>query len=914
MLLRLLRAALLSILCLIVILPIKAGAEDFVFETDFINYTISANGMNKSLKQKQNGNELLAVTPSPFVSVKKDGTFYPASSIKKVGELLRVDFGQAGITATYRITKTLQYIIIELTGLEGNGIQEIQFAVLPIQKLERSGSWIVARSSEKFTVSMMSLSDSVNTRLEGSSLVSSVYPAFGMLGRKAAIIAVPTSQFLDVVRKIEIDFKLPYFTLNGKWAKQSADVKKSYLFTDLTEKNVDETIAYAKRGNFNYILVYNFTWSGSMGSYPINKTNYPNGENGLKATIDKCHAAGIKVGLHMLTSLVDRNDSIVQPIPSPHLLKQAEMELAEDIDAKAESILIKEDLINFKKSSGINDFQINNEIVRCNQVEQNKLLNCVRGRSGQKASIHNKGSKVYKLFKTGESYFVDLKSPLKNILSERIAGIINRSGFDMIYFDGGELNRVNDPYWYWGAQQQIDILKRIKRDVLVQGSGWTPWGWHIFTRAACDDYGAVFPKHFLDYHKIKNLWQLYKNNFMPADLGWWGILADAPDHPATTPDEVELLGIRSLALDTPISIETNMKDLKANGRTDEMLNILGEYERMRTNGTVPPALRENLSNGEWHLVSDGNKKVFYPVNYNSKRVEMPASIAVSNEYDPQPLKFRLQVATAVSKAGDKSNVVLVDAKRSLLLKNTISNDSMPGALAGRIDFTDQPSPFFARPDKRADKERKGVGLNLLNNRAIFVKLRVDGQLPKSERPADVINIQLESGGKMYRDYYIDLDFTGEKTIIIPEPTTVRLLPEFQAANYSFKRAMYGFNYGNVNAINFRWMRRASSSQIKCWINQVEALKENDTVVKNLFVKVGDKKISIPVKMHTGDYAEFWGGGNIRVFDKNGMLRFDLPTSAQLPYLVRGDNSVLLGADNAASFKMTFITFGAPIIL
>ena len=74
--------------------------------------------------------------------------------------------------------------------------------------------------------------------------------------------------------------------------------------------------------------------------------------------------------------------------------------------------------------------------------------------------------------------------------------------------------------------------------------------WHIFSRGTCDDYAAVAVKQDLDYHKIADSWRFYHNNFLPAELGWLGFLQDAPDHPATTPDELEYYAVRMLALDS----------------------------------------------------------------------------------------------------------------------------------------------------------------------------------------------------------------------------------------------------------------------------------------------------------------------------------------------------------------------------
>ncbi len=175
---------------------------------------------------------------------------------------------------------------------------------------------------------------------------------------------------------------------------------------------------------------------------------------------------------------------------------------------------------------------------------------------------------------------------------------------------------------------------------------------------------------------------------------------------------------------------------------------------------------------------------------------------------------------------------------------------MPGALAQRTDF--------AKP------------LNLLHHRALGVRLRVESPASASGSCA-VLNVQLESGGKTYRDYYINLDFAGEKTIVLPEPTTERMLPEFRPAyaNYEFKAAMYGFDYRHIVALNLRWMRLPKEQPVQCSIIQVEALAEAEVPLKNPELVVGGETFSLPVELKTGDYAEFMANGPVRVFDRNG---------------------------------------------
>ena len=65
----------------------------------------------------------------------------------------------------------------------------------------------------------------------------------------------------------------------------------------------------------------------------------------------------------------------------------------------------------------------------------------------------------------------------------------------------------------------------------------------------------------------RRFFAFYRNSFLPAELGWLGFLQDAPERAATTPDELEYYAVRMLALDSPVSFETNMSALQANGRT-----------------------------------------------------------------------------------------------------------------------------------------------------------------------------------------------------------------------------------------------------------------------------------------------------------------------------------------------------------
>ncbi len=900
----------------------RAEAESFVFENEVVRYTVGANGRNLELVEKATGNQWLVNSTGPFAQVKIGGKYHYSTRIEKRGDQYRVVFGNSGVEATYRIGTAPAYFVVELVNISGEGIEQISLARLNVNIRENYGSALNVRWNDTFAVCVMGLSD----RVHGRGLAALVYPEYGMVGQRAAIVAVPTSRLMDTIRQVELDCELPSPTIGRVWAKRSPDVRVSYLFTDLTEANVEETIRYAKLGRFGYILVYSNTWSTSLGSYPINTKNFPRGEASLKATIDKCHAAGLKVGMHMLTSFVSKRDRLVTPRPDPRLLKDAESVLAADIDERATTIVAATGLDDFPHEPGYYgavrqgfDIQIDDEIIHYAEIggpHGKTFLRCTRGYLGTKRAEHRAGAKIYHLCQRYGCYLVDLRTSLKDELADRVAGLINRCGFDMIYFDGGEVNSANGPAWYWVSQQQTAVCNRVQRDLLVQGSGFTGWTWHLFTRCACDDYAALAPKEYLDYHKIGDAWRHYRATFMPAELGWWGFLAYTPYHPATTPDEVEYYAVRMLALDTPVSLETNLSALRKNGRTEELLRLLGKYEDLRLEGKVPETLREKLRQGEWHMIEQHGAIRFVPIRYEKYRVSLPGKTTVENQFAEQPLRFRLRAVPTLSTPGDSANIVLFSAAPPAELAPPAAGTPMPGALAASISFTKPEGKHLRGIDDSlrvaSPRGKRPKPVDLLDHRALAVTIRVEGELPNGGQPP-VLNVQLESTAERYRDHYIDLDFSGRRTIVIPEPTTERMLPEFRPsyANYRFKAAGYSYDYRHIVALNFRWMRAPGGGTLRCWIERVEALREGDTVIENPAVAIAGKRITFPAKLTTEDYLEYWADGSARLFDRNGNLLQEVPgPEMQLP-LAAGKNQLQFEATAGGPAELVLITLGPP---
>ncbi len=867
-----------------------AAAQQMVFQTASARLTVESSGIVSSLTNKQSGQEELHSAGQPIATVTVGGREFPASSFKCDGSLCHVGFGTSGISADYRITAASDYLLFELTAVQGGGVDKFTFLQLSTGLSTSGGQVLAVRWDSSFALSLIGLTQDVDTSVTGQRLSASVYPQFGIPGRRVVLIAQPPARFLNVVEEVEQNFHMvaPSPIIGGKWAKVSPAASSNYLFTDLTEANVDDIVRYARAGQIPYVLILANTWAASLGSYPINRVSYPHGEASLKAVVDKLHAAGIRVGLHTLTDEVSKTDAWVHPIPNPGLLKAGQTTLAEAISDSQTEFSAPARLSGAPIAAA--DLQVDNEILHCAHIADGSFSGCQRGYSGTVAAAHRAGAPVLRLAEADNAYLADLRSPLFGRISDRIAGLINSVGFDMVDFDGGELNGADGPGWYWVGLQQYDIWKKVHRDLLVQGSGITPWSWHFFTRGISDDFAVVGVKENFQLEKVNFAWNLNHQAFLPADVGWVGLFDDAPDHPATMPDEMELFAARGFALNSAVGVETSNSQLNGNGRSAEMLGILRAWQQLRNSGSDTPEIRSRLASGEWHLTPDGK---LHSVVYDTQRLPLSSgSVTVNSTFAAQPLRFRLRVAAAIA-ASNSGDIPLLES--SISAPPPAPGEKMPGALIHQVSF--------AHP------------INLLNHRAIAVRAYVQGPPPSilsSVLPA-VLNIQLRDTSGNLRDYYVDLSFRGSKTVEIPTQGASRILADFWPvwSNYPFKSAIRDFNYSSVESLALRWMRYPADSNLRCIVQEVKSLDEQAAQLSDVEISSGLAALRIPGVLHTGDYAEYWADGGIRIYDHNNFLLRTVPAPSGF-LLQHGETSLQVHASGTGAIDLTVITLGPPV--
>jgi len=784
--------------------PASAGpsaTETFAFETHEARLVLDAAGCARSLVRLADGRELLRDARTPFALVRVGGREQQATGIAREGDHLRIAFGDLPVTVALRIAGRGAFLDVAVEAIDGGPVATLELVRLPVAIDAAVGSTLAVRSDASVAVSLVGGSENVETAANhGGLLIGAVHADPALAPARVALLVTPIARFDEAMEEVEHALGLPSPRLGGRWAKASDAARRSYLFIDLTRRNAEEVMRWAKLGGFAAVLVYASTWAESPGSYRVAEERFPGGDAGLADVAARLHAAGLGFGLHVLTGLVGKRDPLASPRPGPGLLADARAALGADVGPDDREIPLAGAALDFPGAESTpgnvkagRDVRIGDEVVRYAAIERAadgalaRLVGCERGANGTSRARHARGSPAEHLAERYGSYLVDLRGPLVDVVAGRVAGLLDRVGADLVYLDAGEVNDANGPAWYWVGRLQSAILARVARPLLVQGSGMTAWTWHWFARQTCDDAVAVGANAWLDAWKIGRSLAAHRRDRIPAELGWWALNADSVRHPATTMAEVDHLGVRSVAYDVPFSVETRVASLRDHPAAEEILRRLGRYEEIRVTGRVPAGVRATLSVGEWRL-ADGP---------SAEPTFVPAAADVASAGTATSASDAAGARGAAAEPGGW--LVVGDAGSALTVPR--QDAVVTGALAVRLPVS--PPSAIARWLLRPPVSRP-----------LFVTLDVEGPAVAESAAPPILNVQLEAPGPCYRDYLVDLDFRGRRTLAIA-PSADRVVRDASPAarTYSLKASLVDCDLSNARAANLRWMRGALGSDV-----------------------------------------------------------------------------------------------------
>ena len=494
--------------------------------------------------------------------------------------------------------------------------------------------------------------DRIVENLNHTKFIAPAYNDGGVTGSKIAIFGCPVEETLKTIGTIEVDEGLPHPMIDGQWGKTSPGASAAYLIMGFGEEDIEKAMEITKKAGLRYL--YHPGPFKTWGHFELNK-QFPHGREGLKQCVEKAKKEGIMLGVHTLSNFITTNDPYVTPIPDKRLAKVGSSVIVNDIDKTVTEIEIESpDFFNQFKNNNLRTVMIGEELIRYGTVSEKapwKLIDCQRGAFGTKVSSHSKGDTISKLADHGYKVFLT-NADLTKEVARNIAQLFNETGLRQISFDGLEGNRSTGlgnygetlmPYTWYNA-----LTDDERSQLIVDASRTTHFFWHIFTRMNWGEpWYAGFRESQTDY-RMKNQ-KYFRRNMMPGMLGWFNMTAEI------SLEDMEWMLSRSAAYDAGYAFCTGYKTLDAHGQSDEILELIKQWEKARMSGAFPYELKKEMEDvtKEYHLEPVGkNKWKLYRVKTailrHKKKEKQPgepgySTFTFDNPYEKQPVTITLQV-------------------------------------------------------------------------------------------------------------------------------------------------------------------------------------------------------------------------------------------------------------------------------
>jgi len=912
-----------------------------VLKNDSIEYTLSAQGANTSFRVKGHGKEYLAGPGQQAITTLKIGakSYSPTSCRFVEGQAtgegrLIVEFAEARAAVTVKVRCAKRYICFEIESVDGPAVEEVSLLNLVLKTDEANAmSGVAADGENAVALRALNLQASATVGEKPTRLAATASRQHRFAGSKIGLAAAHVSEIRQVLKQMLEGEGATRSPLGGPWALDAERNRGSYLFAEVSEKNVDDWIALARLGGIQEI--HCIGWEQTLGHYAPRKDAFPHGLAGLKATVDKIHAAGLTAGMHTLTGAILPSDPWASPVPDPRLAKDATFTLAEPVDRKSTVVRTAEKLGEFDTiwaySGQGNVLRIGDELIQYDAIARTPpfgFTGCRRGAFGTKVLPHERRAPVDHLFVRYQTFQPDAESSLVDEVAAAIAHVYNTCGFDMIYQDGAEGMAGGE---HGMARMREAIFKRLRGDILVEASAWGHYEWAFHSRFGAWDYPNWGLKRFVDAHCGANE-DFRRTALLPGQLGWWVIFGPDRDHPAETPDEFEYLCCKALAHDAPTSFEgVSVGGEPANARQNEYLAVLGRYEKLRLAGRCPPALREKLKTqqADFHLLDapDGSAE-FIPVDYLAHKVTGLADgtdvWTVANRHAAQPLRLRIDALYSVEPYDGPRGRELVgfSTPGEMVVRETA------GGVTSTFQTTREPSKS-GRPSGRysAASTRKtpqgacsraaklfSPPLDLNEFDALGVWIYGDGK-------GELLNFQLTNPTQFwptFDEHYVTVDFQGWRyfQLLCRERDADRYADyvwPYQDTSAVYRSPLI---HDHVSALNVWYNCLPPGGDVTCCLGPVKALRTMKVRLKNPTVTAGGKEIVFPVDLQSGFSLEFVSDTDCKVFDERGKLVEKVRTTGPTPVLAAGDNSLKFRCDAVAGpqprAKVTVLSAGESI--
>ncbi len=931
----------LFVLGLLAILSSAGSAQQnhIVIENAHMRYCISAEGRNIAFIDRASGVDYLKRdAPSACALVRCSGVEYPATSAFFTNGRLTIEFSEANVKAVLSVESRDSYIRLAVESVSGDNIESFVFLNIPLT--------LKGRSDESFGSCALSLN--LITRVNQlpvlqTSLWASCYEKFGTEGAKVAIVAMPMEKMLTALKQVLIDAdEMPHCTVAGPWAHDVPFNHGSYLFNfgSLTESNVDEWIAMARKLGITQIDNHGGRKFFRFGDFALNRQKWPKGWDTYRSIVKRLHDAGIGSIFHTYAFFIDKQSKYVTPVPDKRLDSFRTFTLAEAIDPNAAEITVNESTHGMSTVTGFFEhnsviLHIGDELITFGAVSQEppwRFTKVRRGAFGTKPAAYKKGAKARHLKECFGLLVPDPESSLLEEIAKNHADIVNSCDFDGIYLDaidGSSILRGGDECWYWADKFVFDIQKHLKKPVGMEMSAMWHHFWQFRTRWQAWDYPQRGHKRFIDIHAAS----VNSGLLLPLHLGWWNFQQfNPPQVEPSYPDVIEYLGAKLIGWDAGISLTgaIDRDRLATVPLFRRAVDILRTCEELRRSYAFDEKVRAKLRQPgkEFSLFRNKSGKWrFRPVHYDSHTASLSEPWSLSwktqNPFSEQPVKMRIEVLMSAGEYNDPCNIILADLSDPNQFTGlqcaadgvTVSLGKASGEPKEAVIFSAMNSGKVPRNAAWARLDRKfSPCLNLKEHQAIGIQIDGDGQ-------GQIIAVRLESPRHIsygaVADRYITVDFTGPRLFTLVETESARWNDYiWNDGKWLYNVYRETIDFSKIESLSIWYNNLPRDKQAKCIIGPIKALPMVACKVKNPVVTINGREIVFPVEMQSGSYLQFNSSKDCILYGSKGEVLNRVTPEGKIPMLSVGENRVRFSCDTgdgpAPRLKLTFISHGEPL--
>lgn len=600
----------------------------YIIKNENAVLTVGKNGKALSLRLINSNEELLCDNSTPFCTVTQDRFFdnelklmHTAREITAEADKARYEngcfvfsFDKIPYEAIINIDDKGSYFVFTLAGfnfpddtykylyIEKPPATSLRFLQLHLKEKKYFGEWMNVCHDNSTCVAVMGTSPKTvigNEKTEkGYRLFAQAQKSILFKGCSCILTACKKDAFLDVTEKFENDFNLPQGVKSRRCDKINAS---AYWVQDATPYNIDEHIENAIKGGFSQILMYYTCFVKEQGGYRLCgnydlREEYKNGLSDIKEMIKKIEARGITAGLHFLHSHIGLDSRYFTPEADRRIMHRQLFTLSQTTDEYATDIFVDQYPYATELPDECRILRVGTELIHyesCSDTFPYCYRGCIRGYNGTRAQKHQAGTGGGIVFISefgASSGYCDQNSALQDEIAEKIAEIYNQ-GFRFIYFDGSE--GVNAPYEYQIPMAQQRIYEKLLTPPLYcEAAAKGHFSWHIlsggnaFDIFPTDIFKAMIKKYPL--FEAPNM----RMDFTRLNFGWWGYFENS------RPDVFEYGTSHAAGFDCPITIQSNLDNIKHNKRSRDNFEVLKRWEHMRKNKLLSDEQKEMIRNPE----------------------------------------------------------------------------------------------------------------------------------------------------------------------------------------------------------------------------------------------------------------------------------------------------------------------------